>query len=357
MAKGESEDYTSLSPPADHALLIPRPPQKGTTKIPHFTRLAANPSSPNPLMLLAGLWDSVTYSPTPEDPHPTPHYTFTILTTRPSARLAFLHDRMPVILDVEGAERWMDVRGGWTDEVSRLCTPYEGPVEWCVLSSRPRPSARAHAHAANLSRSYPVQPEVGKVGTNSSSYVVPVAERKDGIASFFKKQEAASPAKSKAKPEKKAEPESRTGRNNGAAEAKTEHTAEHGTVHDPALAHAGSAAPKKELQGDGLDAGIGDDSNAPQDEKPSVKNEGEAENTNKGLVEAHSKEVRTAEPNKLSSRKRAAEQDDEVVVIDDDDGQSTEQKPPASKRGKKRVAAAASYIPKRQTRSSAKWRE
>jgi hypothetical protein len=42
--------------------------------------------------------------------------------------------------------------------------------------------------------SYPVQPEVGKVGTNSPSFILPVAERSDGIKAFFSK---ASPAKSK----------------------------------------------------------------------------------------------------------------------------------------------------------------
>lgn len=39
-------------------------------------------------------------------------------------------------------------------------------------------------------------PEVGKVGTNSPTYIQPVSQRSDGIKSFFQKQ-AASPAKSK----------------------------------------------------------------------------------------------------------------------------------------------------------------
>lgn len=36
--------------------------------------------------------------------------------------------------------------------------------------------------------SYPVVPEVGKIGRSDGSYILPVAERKDGIKSFFMKQ-------------------------------------------------------------------------------------------------------------------------------------------------------------------------
>lgn len=39
-------------------------------------------------------------------------------------------------------------------------------------------------------------PEVGKVGTNSPTFIQPVSQRADGIKSFFQKQvSAASPAK------------------------------------------------------------------------------------------------------------------------------------------------------------------
>ena len=40
--------------------------------------------------------------------------------------------------------------------------------------------------------SFPVNPEVGKIGTQSPTYIQPVSERADGIKSFFSKQ---SPAK------------------------------------------------------------------------------------------------------------------------------------------------------------------
>lgn len=36
--------------------------------------------------------------------------------------------------------------------------------------------------------SYPVVPEVGKIGHSQQNYILPVAERRDGIKSFFQKQ-------------------------------------------------------------------------------------------------------------------------------------------------------------------------
>lgn len=51
-------------------------------------------------------------------------------------------------------------------------------------------------------RRYPVIPEVGKIGQSKHAYILPVAERRDGIKSFFAKQ--VSPAKPKAEPAPKA---------------------------------------------------------------------------------------------------------------------------------------------------------
>jgi putative SOS response-associated peptidase YedK len=103
-------------------------PQKGGTKIPHFTKLPQKGSTPR-LMALAGLHDSVKYVDSPADEPP--HKTFTILTTTPSKSLAFLHDRMPCILDSEEEIlSWLDCREGWTSKVANLLRPYEGDVEW-----------------------------------------------------------------------------------------------------------------------------------------------------------------------------------------------------------------------------------
>lgn len=51
-------------------------------------------------------------------------------------------------------------------------------------------------------RSYAVPKEVGKVGTESSTFIEPVAARKDGIAAMFAKQEKKGPSPRKPAPTK-----------------------------------------------------------------------------------------------------------------------------------------------------------
>jgi hypothetical protein len=74
---------------------------------------------------------------------------------------------MPVILE-NGSDQirlWLDpTRSQWSKELQSLLKPYEGELE-C----------------------YPVAKEVGKVGNNSPSFVVPVAstDNKNNIANFF----------------------------------------------------------------------------------------------------------------------------------------------------------------------------
>lgn len=55
--------------------------------------------------------------------------------------------------------------------------------------------------------SYPVVPEVGKIGKSDPSYILPVAERKDGIKSFFMKQSPAKPKANKADVKEEANPD------------------------------------------------------------------------------------------------------------------------------------------------------
>lgn len=62
----------------------------------------------------AGLWDRATIDGSQKD-------TFTILTTDPNDLMAGLHTRMPVILDREGCERWLDIS---ERDVEDLFTPY-----------------------------------------------------------------------------------------------------------------------------------------------------------------------------------------------------------------------------------------
>ena len=94
-------------------------------------------------------------------------YTYTIITVPSTPQLSFLHDRMPAILDPSTADvgTWLDPsRTSWSPDLQDLLRP----------------------STAGLSV-YPVSKEVGKVGNDSPSFVIPVASRenKGNIANFF----------------------------------------------------------------------------------------------------------------------------------------------------------------------------
>jgi putative SOS response-associated peptidase YedK len=100
-------------------------------------------------------------------------YTYTIITTDSNKQLNFLHDRMPVILEngSDAIRTWLDpARTEWSHELQALLKPYQGELE-C----------------------YPVSKDVGKVGNNSPSFLVPInsAENKNNIANFFGTQQKA----------------------------------------------------------------------------------------------------------------------------------------------------------------------
>lgn len=99
-----------------------------------------------------------------------PLYTYTIITTDSNKQLNFLHDRMPVILDngSDAVRTWLDPsRTEWSQDLQSLLKPYNGELE-C----------------------YPVNKDVGKVGNNSPSFLIPIdsAENKSNIANFFGNQ-------------------------------------------------------------------------------------------------------------------------------------------------------------------------
>ncbi|KAK2625782.1 hypothetical protein QTJ16_005094 [Diplocarpon rosae] len=133
--------------------------KKGKEKLPHYVK-----RRDGQLMCAAGLWDCVQYEGSEEK-----HYTYTVITTDSNQQLKFLHDRMPVILE-NGSEElrtWLDPnRHTWSKELQGLLKPYEGELEV-----------------------YPVSKEVGKVGNNSPSFIIPLAssENKSNIANFFAK--------------------------------------------------------------------------------------------------------------------------------------------------------------------------
>ncbi|KAF1352729.1 DUF159-domain-containing protein, partial [Lizonia empirigonia] len=132
----------------------------GKEKIPHFTK-----RKNDQLMCFAGLWDRVQFEDSNE-----PLYTYTIITTDSNKQLNFLHNRMPVILDngSDAIRTWLDPnRTEWSQDLQSLLKPYERQLE-C----------------------YPVSKDVGKVGNNSPSFLIPInsAENKNNIANFFGNQ-------------------------------------------------------------------------------------------------------------------------------------------------------------------------
>jgi putative SOS response-associated peptidase YedK len=128
-------------------------------RIPHYVK-----RKDGNLMCFAGLWDCVQY-----EGDDTLHYTYTIVTTDSNKQLKFLHDRMPVILN-NGSEElrtWLDPkRHEWSKELQSLLKPFDEDLDV-----------------------YPVSKDVGKVGNNSPTFVVPLdsKENKSNIANFFAK--------------------------------------------------------------------------------------------------------------------------------------------------------------------------
>ncbi|KAI5462750.1 hypothetical protein BGZ63DRAFT_326050, partial [Mariannaea sp. PMI_226] len=126
-------------------------------KVPHFTK-----REDGRLMCFAGLWDCVQYEGSNEN-----LYTYTIITTDSNQQLKFLHDRMPVILEPGSAEltTWLDPsRKEWSHELQSILKPFRGRL---VV--------------------YPVLKDVGKVGNNSPSFIIPLdsKENKSSIKNMF----------------------------------------------------------------------------------------------------------------------------------------------------------------------------
>ncbi|KAI0164221.1 DUF159-domain-containing protein [Hypoxylon sp. FL1284] len=135
----------------------------GRERLPHYTK-----RRDSKLMCFAGLWDVVQYEGDERK-----HYTYTIITTDSNKQLNFMHDRMPVILEngSEDLRTWLDPgRHEWSGELQALLRPFAGELDV-----------------------YPVSKDVGKVGNNSPSFIVPVdsKENKSNIANFFAKGAAA----------------------------------------------------------------------------------------------------------------------------------------------------------------------
>ncbi|KAI9673639.1 MAG: hypothetical protein M1817_002276 [Caeruleum heppii] len=135
----------------------------GKEKIPHFVK-----RKDEKLMMFAGLWDCAQYEDSDDK-----IYTYTIITTDSNTQLKFLHDRMPVVLE-DGSDdlrTWLDPgRSSWSKELQSLLRPYKGDLDI-----------------------YPVSKDVGKVGNNSPSFIIPISssDNKQNIANFFGNAKAA----------------------------------------------------------------------------------------------------------------------------------------------------------------------
>ncbi|OJT01568.1 hypothetical protein TRAPUB_7964 [Trametes pubescens] len=140
--------------------------KKGKERLPHFTK-----HKDGRLMLLAGLWDCAILEGSTE-----PLWTFSIVTTDACKEFSWLHERQPVILPDEAAlSTWLDTSSGkWTPELTKLCEPYHSSSDHPLVC-------------------YQVPKEVGKIGTESPTFVQPVKDRKDGIQAMFAKQQKPQP--------------------------------------------------------------------------------------------------------------------------------------------------------------------
>lgn len=202
-------------------------PKAGGEKVPHFVKRADGK-----LMCFAGLWDCVRYDDDGGGGDENRGlYTYTVITTDSNEQLRFLHDRMPVIMDQgsDALRTWLDPgRYEWSKELQALLKPYTGKLEV-----------------------YPVSREVGKVGNNSPSFIIPVAskENKRNIANFFAN---ASPKK-KMKPEEEVKKEAVVKKEEEDDEEKTSGVIGGETAHKPVgettgiKREASSPPPKEEL--------------------------------------------------------------------------------------------------------------
>jgi putative SOS response-associated peptidase YedK len=77
------------------------------------------------LFAFAGIWDRWT------DPNRNSLETFSILTTSPNAVTSAVHDRMPVILDPDSYDIWLDPGMRDLTTVSELLKPYDAQLMRC----------------------------------------------------------------------------------------------------------------------------------------------------------------------------------------------------------------------------------
>ncbi|KAG5185249.1 DUF159-domain-containing protein, partial [Tribonema minus] len=94
-------------------------------------------------MLMAALYDRARRptaferpSDAPEEDDPDHLYTFTILTTDSSPRLAWLHDRMPAVISAEAARRWLHAGVDAASALSSIAPNDSADIVWHPVSKR-----------------------------------------------------------------------------------------------------------------------------------------------------------------------------------------------------------------------------
>ena len=89
----------------------------------------------SPLMAVAGLWERWTDRDSGESMD-----SFTVVTCPAAAPIAWLHDRMPVILDEQAVESWLGPTTSG-EALQALCVPHGGALTVLAVAG---PIARPH---------------------------------------------------------------------------------------------------------------------------------------------------------------------------------------------------------------------
>ena len=84
--------------------------------------------SNNKLLPMAGLWD-IWKNPSGQN-----IFSYTIITTTPTAKLEKIHHRMPVILEPESIDPWLKIHNTSISEAMELLNPYKGPLTFHEVS-------------------------------------------------------------------------------------------------------------------------------------------------------------------------------------------------------------------------------
>jgi len=78
---------------------------------------------------MAGLWDKWL------NHEGKPVFSYAVITTTPQPELTFIHDRMPVILQNDNLDRWLQTAENPTSEVLPLLAPFSANLEAYPVST------------------------------------------------------------------------------------------------------------------------------------------------------------------------------------------------------------------------------